>query len=140
MILDFQVGTSIKGHKILSQFAGRGDDDPSNGENKSKKENLKAPFKNMADAYLFALMLGLSRGEKKEVKKHKNIFHFNSVQKDYDIAMLLRLMGKPGDLESKETAKTAIEQYATWGLEHMDEHHRLGVDDYRLGTLLLKED
>lgn len=132
MKFDFQVGTSVKAHKILGKFAGRIDDD---AENKSKKENPKAPFEKMSDAYLFALMLGLSRGEKSEIKKHKNYANFSSIEGDIDIATLMRLLGEPEDMESKESARKAIEEYATWGLIFMDEHLTIGLDDYRLSSL-----
>ena len=133
MILDFQVGTSSKAHKILSNFAGR--DTDSEGKS-SKKDNPKAPFDKMADAYLFAFVLGLSKGEKQEVTSRKNYAHINSIQQgDVDLVALLRLLGDPKDLESKESAKTAIEEYATWGLLHLAEHHVIGNDDYRLGDL-----
>ena len=138
MILDFQLGTSSKAHKILGKFAGRVDADDEDDENKSKKENPKAPFEKMADAYLFAMMLGLSRVKKTIVKNRKNYAHINSIQGDLDIATLLRLLGEDGDTESKDAAKKAIEEYATWGLLHMDENNTTGVDDYRLANLFEK--
>ena len=134
MKLDFQVGTSAKAHKILGKFAVRMDAGEE-GENNTAKENQKAPFEKMSDAYLFAMMLGLSRGEKEPVKNRKNYANFSSIEGDLDIATILRLLGEPKDVESKDSAKKAIEEYATWGLIHMDEHYTLGVDDYRLAGL-----
>ena len=134
MILDIQIGTSKKAHIILSNFAGR--DTETENKKSSKKANPKAPFDKMSDAYLFAFVLGLSKGEKAEVKSRKNYAHIGAVQQgDVDLVALLRLLGDPKDLESKESAKAAIEEYATWGLLHLAEHHTIGNDDYRLGDL-----
>ena len=135
MILDFQVGTSDKAHKILGQLAGRIESENGDGGNKSMKENLKAPFEKMADAYLFSMMLGLSRGEKTIVKKLKNYAHINSIQGDLDLVTLFRLLGEKSDIESKDSVKQAIEEYATWGILFLDKHHTIGIDDYRLSNL-----
>ena len=131
--LDFQIGTSKKAHKILGKFAGRMDDE--DGGNKSKKENSKAPFEDMKDAYLFAMMLGLSRGNKTPVTNRTNYVGFSSIEGDLDIATILKFLGEPGDILSKAAAKKAIEEYATWGLLYMEDNHTVGVDDDRLASL-----
>ena len=128
--LDFQVGTSKKAHKILKQLSGRDDDE-------NKISNPKAPFKSMADAYLFALILGLSTGEKTPIpsKQFINYANFSSVEKDYDLATLINNLGEKSDMADKESAKKAIQEYATWGLERLgDQKH--GEDDYRIAELL----
>tara|TARA_B100000686_G_C16785896_1_gene975237 strand:+ start:2785 stop:3210 length:426 start_codon:yes stop_codon:yes gene_type:complete len=129
--LDFQVGTTKKAHKILGQLSGRKD-----GDEKKKVNNFKAPFKLMGDAYLFALMLGLSTGNKIEVDNRKNYANFNqTVARDVDVYALLKHLGENSDLENQKSAQKAIEEYATWGLMKMDVS-KLGDDDYRIGDLL----
>jgi protein tyrosine phosphatase (PTP) superfamily phosphohydrolase (DUF442 family) len=131
MKLDFQVGTSQKAHKILQKLAGKkGDEDDS-----TESSNNKAPFKRMADAYLFALMLGLSTDNKTKVVNQKNYANFSSVEGDHEIVVLLTHLGSTSDTENKEEARIAIQEYATWGLLKMDEY-KLGDDDYRFGDLL----
>jgi len=129
--LDVQVGTTKKAHKILGQLSGRTD-----GDEKKKVNNSKAPFKSMADAYLFALMLGLSTGNKIEIDNRKNYANFNqTVARDVDVYALLKHLGENSDLENQKSAQKAIEEYATWGLMKMDAS-KLGDDDYRIGDLL----
>ena len=129
--LDVQVGTTKKAHKILGQLSGRKD-----GDEKKKVNNSKAPFKSMADAYLFALMLGLSTGNKMEIDKRKNYANFNqTVARDVDVYALLKHLGENSDLENQKSAQKAIEEYATWGLMKMDAS-KLGDDDYRIADLL----
>ena len=129
--LDFQVGTTKKAHKILGRLAGRSD-----GEEKKKSNNPKAPFDSMADAYLFALVLGLSTGKKMELKDRKNYANFNqTVARDVDVYALLNHLGHRDDTLSQKNAQTAIEEYATWGIMKLDQS-RLGDDDYRIAELL----
>jgi len=131
MKLDFQVGTSKKAHKILQKLAGKkGDEDDS-----TERSDNKAPFKSMADAYLFALMLGLSTDNKTKVVNQQNYANFSSVEGDHEIVVLLTHLGPTSDTENKEKARIAIQEYATWGLLKMDEY-KLGDDDYRFGDLL----
>lgn len=122
MKLDFQVGTSKKAHKILQSL----------DSNKSK--NPKAPFNGMNDAYLFALILGLSVGKKTKVTNATTYANFSSIERDYDIAILLTNLGEESDMESRDSARIAIQEYATWGLLKMDDH-KIG-DDYRFGDML----
>jgi len=129
--LDVQVGTTKKAHKILGQLAGRTD-----GDDKKKANNPKAPFDSMASAYMFALILGLSTGNKIEVDARKNYANFNqTVARDVDVFALLKHLGEDSDLENQKSAQKAIEEYATWGLMKMDAS-KLGDDDYRIGDLL----
>tara|TARA_B100002052_G_scaffold250206_1_gene237756 strand:- start:175 stop:585 length:411 start_codon:yes stop_codon:yes gene_type:complete len=128
--LEFQVGTSAKAHKILGKLAGRGDD-----EGDKSKGNENAPFEKMGDAYLFALMLGIARGEKEKVTNRKNYANFQqTIAGDIDIATILRLLGEDSDVKSKEDARTAIEEYATWGILHIQEQYFHG-EEYHLGEL-----
>ena len=129
--LDVQVGTTKKAHKILGQLSGRKD-----GDEKKKVNNSKAPFRSMADAYLFALMLGLSTGNKIEVDQRINYANFNqTVARGVDVYALLKHLGANGDLENQKSASKAIEEYATWGLMKMDAN-KMGDDDYRIADLL----
>ena len=128
--LEFQVGTSAKAHKILGKLAGRGDD-----EDDKSKGNQNSPFEKMGDAYLFALMLGLSRGEKETVTNRINYANFQqTIAGDIDIATILRLLGENDDVKTKESARTAIEEYATWGILHIQNHYFHG-EEYHLGDL-----
>lgn len=132
--LNFQVGTSINCHKILKSLAGNAGD--SEGESEVIDEN--APFSKMSDAYLFALILGLSTGKKTDLSKSKRKNYANFVQtvaKDIDIITLMRHLGEKEDLESKEAALKAIEGYATWGLEKLGKQ-RFGDGKIRIGDLL----
>ena len=99
----------------------------------------KLPFKKMGDAYLFALVLGLTTGNKTKIgkKDFQNVFHFSGVvdDEDYDFSILLECLGDTGDLEDKDSAKKAIEEYATWGLLRLGEQ-KYGDDDYRIASLL----
>ena len=52
-----------------------------------------------------------------------------------DFVQLLTHLGKTSDVESKENAMQAIEEYATWGLLKMEEYDR-GESDYRMGDLM----
>ena len=132
--LDFQVGTSPKAWRIMGLLAGRVEGEDGE-DSKSKKENRKAPFERMSDAYLFAMILGLSLGEKETVSKRKNFANFSSIEGDHDISTILRTLGKPEDYKSKDSAKQAIEEYATWGLLHIHDNYIIGDDDYRFGSL-----
>ena len=127
--LNFQVGTSIKCHKILKILAGNAGD----SEGESEVIDDLAPFNKMSDAYLFAFVLGLSTGKKSgEKDKRKNYANFiQTVAKDIDIITLMRHLGKKEDLESKEAALKAIEGYATWGLE------RLGKERFGDGKIVI---
>ena len=133
MKLDFQVGTSKKAHSIMKQLAGRSNDE------EDTDDNSKAPFKKMGDAYLFALVLGLTTGNKTKIgkKDFQNVFHFSGVvdDEDYDFSILLECLGDTGDLEDKDSAKKAIQEYATWGLLRLGEQKH-GDDDYRIASLL----
>jgi|TARA_B100001996_G_C18526995_1_gene541466 hypothetical protein len=130
MKLDFQVGTSKKSHEIMKRLSGRTED-------KKEPPNPKAPFKQMSDAYLFAIILGLSKGETKTIEKKSriNVFNFSSVEGDHDISALLQHLGKQSDLDSKDSARKAIEEYANWGLQRLGES-KYGDDDYRIHKLL----
>ena len=131
--LNFQVGTSTNCHKILKSLAGNSGD--SEGESEVIDEN--APFNKMSDAYLFALILGLTTGKKADMKgKRKNYANFvQTVAKDIDIITLMRHLGEKEDLESKEAALKAIEGYATWGLEKLGAQ-RFGDGKIRISNLL----
>lgn len=138
--LDFQVGTTKKAHKILGILAGRSaSDDDSEGEQKKKKsDNPKAPFVSMADAYMFALMLGLTTGNKEKFDSKNRVNYANfkqTVARDIDVAALLRHLGEESDMVDQESAKKAIEEYATWGLLRLD-GSKLGDDDYRIVRML----
>ena len=145
--LDFQVGTSKKAHKILGKLAGRNSDEETNGAeeqessnsdkiSKSKKNNQKAPFEKMSDAYLFALVLGLSKGQKvKSIKSRINYANFNSIERDTDVYSMLKIFGESDDVKDRESVRDAIEKYATWGLLHMNEHYAYGDDDFRLADI-----
>jgi len=129
--LDFQVGTTKKAHKILGKLAGRSD-----GDEKKKSNNPKAPFDSMADAYFFALILGLRTGKKIELTDRKNYANFNqTVARGVDVYSMLNHLGHRGDVENQESARTAIEEYATWGIMKLDAS-KLGDDDYRIASLL----
>ena len=133
--LNFQVGTTSAAHKILTALAAKPDDDDD-----GKSVHSKAPFSSMADAYLFALMLGLSAGKKEKVSNVKTYANFiQSVAKsngeEIDVATLLSNLGEEGDMVSRKAAKKAIEEYATWGLLRLGKA-KLGEDDYRISTLL----
>ena len=133
--LNFQVGTTSAAHKILTALAAKPDDDEDDNP-----ANSKAPFSSMADAYLFALMLGLSVGKKEKVVKRKNYANFvqtvaTSNEVEIDVGTLLSNLGEEGDMVSQEAAKIAIEEYATWGLLRIG-NAKLGEDDYRIATLL----
>ena len=145
--LDFQVGTSKKAHKILGKLAGRNSDEETNGTeeqessnsdkiSKSKKNNQKAPFEKMSDAYLFALVLGLSKGQKvKSIKNRINYANFNSIERNIDVYSMLKIFGESDDLNDRESVREAIEKYATWGLLHINEHYVYGDDDFRLADI-----
>tara|TARA_Y100000766_G_C18419231_1_gene371230 strand:+ start:54 stop:488 length:435 start_codon:yes stop_codon:yes gene_type:complete len=130
MKLDFQVGTSKKSHEIMKRLSGKTDD-------KKEPANPKAPFKQMSNAYLFALVLGLSKGKKKPIEKKNriNVFQFSSVEGDNDFSILLQHLGEPSDLVDKDSARKAIEEYANWGLDSLGES-KYGDDDYRIHKLL----
>ena len=94
--LNFQVGTTSAAHKILTALAAKPDDDD-DGES----VHSKAPFSSMADAYLFALMLGLSAGKKEKVARRKNYANFiqtvaKSNDEEIDVATLLSNLGEEG--------------------------------------------
>ena len=145
--LDFQVGTSKKAHKILGKLAGINSDEETNGAeeqessnsdkiSKSKKNNQKAPFEKMSDAYLFALVLGLSKGQKvKSIKNRINYANFNSIDRNIDVYSMLKIFGESDDVKDRESVREAIEKYATWGLLHMNEHYAYGEDDFRLADI-----
>lgn len=145
--LDFQVGTSKKAHKILGKLAGRNSDEETNDTeeqessnsdkiSKSKKNNQKAPFEKMSDAYLFALVLGLSKGQKvKSIKNRINYANFNSIERNIDVYSMLKIFGESDDLNDRESVREAIEKYATWGLLHINEHYAYGDDDFRLADI-----
>ncbi|MDG1533022.1 MAG: hypothetical protein P8Q35_01050 [Candidatus Thalassarchaeaceae archaeon] len=127
--LDFQVGTSFEAHKIMGFLSGK-------TENEKVSNNFKAPFSTMADAYLFALILGLSMGEKEKVTRRVTYANFNqSVAKNIDISTLLLHLGERGDVKDQDSARKAIEEYATWGLIRLGKA-KIGLDDYRISKLL----
>ena len=129
MKLDFQVGTSKKAHKIMGKLAGRMDDEKG-------PKNEKAPFEKMSDAYLFGLVLGLSRGQKVEsISNRINYANFSSIEGDLDIYSMIKLFGNKEDFSDRDTIRNAIEAYATWGLLHIDQNYSYGDDDYRLADL-----
>ena len=132
MKMEFQLGTSSQAHKILKIFSGKAD-----GEDKASKiNNPRAPFKEMRHAYVFALMLGISRGEKSPVKNRINYTHGSSIEKTFDnIFPVIKLLGDPEDVESPDAYKKAIEEYTTWGLLYLDENYKFGSDDFRLAEL-----
>ena len=133
MRLDFQVGTSKRAHKILGRLAGRLDDDD---EDEKTKKNIKAPFEKMSDAYLFALVLGLSKGKKiQPVQDRINYDNFSSVEGDLDIYSMLKIFGKKEDILNKDAVRIAIEEYATWGLIHIDSNYAHGDDDFRFAEI-----
>jgi hypothetical protein len=130
--LQFQAGCSPKAHKILKKISGKGDKD-TDDENLT---NEKAPFDSMNEAYMFALMLGLSRGQKKEYKKGVTYANFGqSVAKKVDIISIMKHIGLPEDVANQEAMQKAIQEYATWGLEQLGES-KFGDDDYRIFDLL----
>ena len=129
MKLDFQVGTSKKAHKIMGKLAGR------TGDDKAPK-NEKAPFDKMSDAYLFGLVLGLSKGQKVDsISNRINYANFSSIEGDLNIYSMIKLFGSKDDFSDKDKIRTAIEAYATWGLLHMDENYNYGDDDYRFAPI-----
>ena len=133
MKLDFQVGTSKKAHKIMGKLAGRTDDDKT-------PKNEKAPFEKMSDAYLFGLVLGLSKGQKVDsISNRINYANFSSIEGDLEIYSMIKLFGDKDDFSDKDTIKNAIEAYATWGLLHIDENYHFGDDDYRLAEIFTNE-
>jgi len=133
MKLDFQVGTSKKAHKIMGKLAGRTDDDKA-------PKNEKAPFEKMSDAYLFGLVLGLSKGQKVDsISNRINYANFSSIEGDLDIYSMIKLFGDKDDFSDKDTIRNAIEAYATWGLLHIDENYHYGDDDYRLAAIFTNE-
>ena len=126
MKLDGQVGVSKKAHKIMTAISSTNDD--------------QKPFNEMADAYLFAFVLGLTSGGKKEVNERKNYANFSTIENaagsdDFDFVQLLTHLGSSSDTASKEEAMKAIEEYATWGFLKIAEYDR-GDCDYRIGELL----
>ena len=126
MKLDGQFGVSQKAHKIMSAIHSLTDD--------------QKPFNEMADAYLFAFVLGLSTGRKKDAKPRVNYANFSTIENaagsdNFDFVQLLTHLGEPSDTDTKENAKKAIEGYATWGFEKIAEYDR-GDGDYRIGDLL----
>jgi len=130
--LQFQAGCSRKAHKILKKISGK-DDKEKDDENLT---NEKAPFDKMNEAYMFALMLGLSRGQKKGWKKRVNYAHFGqTVAKKVDIISIMKHIGLPEDVANQDAMETAIQEYATWGLEQLGES-KYGDDDYRIFDLL----
>ena len=130
--LQFQAGCSRKAHKILKKISGK-DDKEKDDENLT---NEKAPFAGMQEAYMFALMLGLSRGQKKEYEKGVTYANFGqTVAKKVDIISIMKHIGLPEDVENQDAMQTAIQQYATWGLELLGES-KYGDDDYRIFDLL----
>ena len=133
MKLDFQVGASAKGHKMLGKLAGRQGED-------TKRDNPKAPFETMAHAYLFAFMLGLSNGEKVELKNRKNYANFSSIERsvsqDFEVYPILRLLGTSEDSKDTDSARKAIEEYTNWGLLYMEKNNLFGEDDFKIGELL----
>lgn len=136
--LDFQVQTSVKGHKILKNLSGI--DDSEDGA-KSKEKNVKAPFKTMSHAILFSFVLGLFYGERKPFESHSGNWHFSSIQnaadtnQRYDLGSLLNQFGNPEDIESPETARTAVMEYINWGLHELG-NHTFGDDDYRFAEFI----
>lgn len=136
--LDFQVQTSVKGHKILKKLSGI--DDSDDGE-KSKEKNGKAPFKTMSHAILFAFVLGLFYGDRKPLDNFSGNWHFSSIQKAadanqrYDLGSLLNQFGKAEDIESPETARLAVMEYINWGLHELG-NHTFGDDDYRFADFI----
>ena len=131
--LQFQAGCSRKAHKILKKISGQGDD-----TDDEKLTNEKAPFAKMSDAYMFALMLGLSRGQKKGWEKGKRVNYANfgqTVAKKVDIISIMKHIGLPEDVANQDAMETAIQEYATWGLEQLGES-KYGDDDYRIFDLL----
>lgn len=136
--LDFQVQTSVKGHKILKKLSGI--DDSEDGD-KSKERNSKAPFKTMSHAILFSFILGLFYGDRKPLKYRSGNWHFSSIQKAadshqrYDLGSLLKNFGKPEDFESPEAAHTSVMEYINWGLYELDSQS-FGDDDYRFGEYI----
>ena len=129
MKLDFQVGTSKKAHKIMGKLAGRMDDEKG-------PKNEKALFEKMSDAYLFGLVLGLSRGQKVEsISNRINYANFSSIEGNLDIYSMIKLFGNKEDFSDRDTIRNAIEAYATWGLLHIDQNYSYGDDDYRLADL-----
>jgi len=136
--LDFQVQTSVKGHKILKKLSGI--DDSEDGD-KSKPKNSKAPFKTMSHAILFSFILGLFYGERKPLKDRSGNWHFSSIQKaadanqKYDLGVLLNHFGTPVDFASPEAAQTSVMEYINWGLYELDSQS-FGDDDYRFGDYI----
>ena len=110
--LDYQCGASKKGHNILGKLSGRGDD-----EDDKSKTNKNAPFEKMSDAYLFALMLGLSRGKRKKLPDRINYANFNQTvakKSSIDVLSILELLGEECDTVTEMDARTAIEEYVNW--------------------------
>ena len=136
--LDFQVQTSVKGHKILKKLSGI--DDSEDGD-KSKEKNSKAPFKTMSHAILFSFILGLFYGKRKPLKDRSGNWHFSSIQKAadshqrYDLGSLLNNFGKPEDFASPEAAHTSVMEYINWGLYELDSQS-FGDDDYQFGEYI----
>jgi hypothetical protein len=147
--LDFQVGTSKKAHKILGKLAGRNSEEETNDTEEqgssssdkvsmSKKSNQKAPFEKMSDAYLFALVLGLSKGQKVKTIENKITYaNFNSIERDIDVYSMIKIFGELEDVKDRDSIRDSIEKYATWGLLHINEHYSYGGDDFRLADLFL---
>jgi len=103
---------------------------------KSKKNNPKAPFEKMSDAYLFALVLGLSKGQKvQSINNRINYANFNSIERDVDVYSMMKIFGEIDDVKDRDSIREAIEKYATWGLLHINEHYAYGDDDFRLADL-----
>lgn len=128
--LQFQAGCSPEAHKILKKISGKEDTDV------EKTTNAKAPFEKMNEAYMFALMLGLSRGQKKEYNKRVNYANFGqTVARNVDVISIMKHIGLPEDLKDQKAMETAIQQYAQWGLEKL-EQSKFGEDDYRIFDLM----
>ncbi len=129
----FTVGTSKKAHEILRKMSTR-----STGDGKIKP---KAPFASMGHTYLFAFILGLTTGNKEIIKGNKETYArfiptvSGASGGDYDFAELLTQLGEKSDMESRDNALRAIEEYANWGLLEMEEYN-LGEEDYQIGKLL----
>lgn len=85
-------------------------------EKKSKKEFL---FKTMSELFVYAAVLGLKEGRRKEINKPQRPFRWSNILHSHKKNLLLLVTAQNNSLEFLKDAsevKKALEEYASCGL------------------------
>lgn len=129
---DSQYGATNDGERILKELSISSED-----ESSSKSTSKATPFKHEYQAYHFALSLGIASGKRK-----KGTFHTKWIEStitrsgNYNIGALVQTAS---GLSATDDWIGAANEYANWGLQHIEEVAKLPSGVYKLTRLLKSE-